>query len=97
MTRYFFSCPLFAISQKSQSLILSEVIFHKISRCVVVDLAFEKLNFFIIIFDFKSMIQMASLPWGCWCAGGIEGCFVAAGSHFINHFIAEAMAKTTGS
>ena len=72
----FLRCPLFAISFETHFLILYEVIFHEISRCVVVDLSFKKFRFCIIIFDSKSMTQ----KWRRSCGGGGGTAVVAGGA-----------------
>ena len=59
-----FRCPLFKILLERYWLILSEVFFHKVSGCVVCDLAFKIFRFFTFSLIFKTMTQMASfLRW----------------------------------
>ena len=74
-SRSFFRCPLIKMTLKTHCLILFEVIFHEICRCVVHDLGFKMFRFFIFSPFFQPMTQMVSfLLWGRvirHCLGGL--------------------------
>ena len=53
----FLRCPLFAISLETYVLILSEVIFYEVSRCVVPYLTKKMFRFFSFILISKTMLQ----------------------------------------